>query len=169
MFGVAIVDDMQERFVVVPSAYVLLRRDDNVLLQLRQNTGYMDGHWASGAAGHVEVGESVLEAAQRETQEELGVHVNIADLSPICTMHRAGRPGDPTSERVDFFFTVTEWRGEPRIAEPAKAADLRWFALESLPPSVVPHEHFVLEGLNLANLPTVATFGFGDQDDGLRA
>ena len=40
-----------ERFVVVPAAYVFLLRDGvggpEVLLQLRQGTGYMDDHWAA--------------------------------------------------------------------------------------------------------------------------
>jgi len=47
-----------DRFVVVPASYVFLLRDGSdgsvtgteVLLQLRQNTGYMDGHWAAAAA-----------------------------------------------------------------------------------------------------------------------
>ena len=65
------------RFRVVPAAYVLLLRPagsgpDEVLLQLRQHTGFMDGHWACAAAGHVEAGESVLAAAVREAAEELG-------------------------------------------------------------------------------------------------
>jgi len=124
----------------------------------------MDGHWASGAAGHIERGESVLAAAQRETREELGIDVQLADLLPICTMHRAGQVGDPTSERVDFFFTVDKWGGEPRIAEPDKVGDLRWFVLDALPSTVVPHERFVLEGLHLGGLPTITTFGFGGDD-----
>ncbi|MGH3446485.1 MAG: NUDIX domain-containing protein, partial [Nocardioidaceae bacterium] len=66
---------MIERFRVVPAAYVVLRRDDEVLLQLRQNTGYMDDHWAAAAAGHVELGETVQEAAVRETAEELGIAI----------------------------------------------------------------------------------------------
>ena len=41
------------RFVVVPASYVYLMRNGaagtEVLLQLRQNTGYMDGRWAAAA------------------------------------------------------------------------------------------------------------------------
>ena len=44
---------MGERFRVVPAAYVVLQRGPEVLLQLRQGTGYRDGHWAVAAAGHV--------------------------------------------------------------------------------------------------------------------
>jgi 8-oxo-dGTP pyrophosphatase MutT (NUDIX family) len=74
------------QFRVVPVAIVFLRRDvgdtAEVLLQLRQGTGFMDGHWAAAAAGHVEAGESVLEAAVREATEELGITIDPADLVP---------------------------------------------------------------------------------------
>lgn len=148
------------RFSVVPAAYVIVRRRDEVLLQLRMNTGYMDDHWACAAAGHVEQGESVLTAACREAAEELGIGVGHDDLDAVCTMHRTQGDGDPVSERVDFFFTVTSWSGTPRIAESHKAADLAWFPLAELPEPVVPHERFVLERLLGANLPRTVTFGF---------
>ena len=151
---------MSQSFFVVPAAYVILRRGSEVLLQLRQNTGYMDGHWASGAAGHVEANESVQEAAVRESWEELGLEIEVAALEPLCTMPRAGRPGDPISERVDFFFTVTVWHGAPRVAEPSKTADLRWHDLANLPSNVVPHERLVLDGLRTSDLPAIVPFGF---------
>ncbi|HKQ41033.1 MAG TPA: NUDIX domain-containing protein, partial [Pseudonocardia sp.] len=67
---------------------MLLRRDEQVLLHLRRNTGYRDGHWAAAAAGHVERGESVTEAACREAAEEIGVVIEPAALVPLTTMHR---------------------------------------------------------------------------------
>ena len=150
------------RFSVVPAAYVLLRRGDEVLLQLRQNTGYRDGHWAVAAAGHVEKGESVVAAACREAAEELGVLVEPAALVPLTAMHRTHGNSDPVDERVDFFFTCTAWSGEPQVLEPTKAAGLRWFALDALPEPVVPHEKWVIEHLEDGALPAVTTFGFAD-------
>lgn len=146
------------RFQVVPAAYVLLLRGSEVLLQLRQNTGYRDGHWAAAAAGHVEHGESVLAAAVREAEEEIGVVP--ADLVPLTTMHRTHTNGQPIDERVDFFFTCRAWTGEPHLRETAKAAELGWFPLDGLPDPVVPHERFVLDGLRTGTLPPITTFGF---------
>lgn len=111
---------MTDRFRVVPAAYVLLVRGTSVLLQLRAATGYMDGWWAAGAAGHVERGESVHQAAVRETREELGVVVDPADLEPMCVLHRTASSGAPIDERVDFFFAARRWTGEPTTLEPAK-------------------------------------------------
>jgi 8-oxo-dGTP diphosphatase len=148
----------------VPAAYVLLLRagaggPDEVLLQLRHNTGFMDGHWAS-AAGHVEAGESALAAAVREAAEEVGVRIRPEELIPITTMHRTQATGDPIDERVDFFFGCRRWQDEPRRMEPTKAADLRWFALDALPDPVVPHERTVLEAMRSGPVPPIVTFGF---------
>jgi 8-oxo-dGTP diphosphatase len=152
------------RFRVVPAAYVLLYRgtgrDTEVLLQLRQNTGYRDGHWAMAAAGHVEADESVHAAACREAAEEIGVKIDPADLEPLTTMHRTHANHDPIDERVDFFFACHRWAGEPRLLEAAKAADLGWFPLVALPEPVVPHERYVLDGLRDGTLPTISTWGF---------
>lgn len=152
------------RYQVVPAAYVVLRRAvdgvEQVLLQLRQNTGYRDGFWAAAAAGHVEAGESVLEAAVRETAEELAVRVEPGDLVPLTAMHRSQGNGDPIDERVDFFFECRRWSGEPVLVEPHKAAALGWFALDALPDPVVPHELAVLADLAAGTLRPVTAYGF---------
>lgn len=179
------------RFALVPAAYVLLRRQApsdhwaqragrvgppsgpgapgsaEVLLQLRQNTGYRDGFWACAAAGHVEEGESVVEAAVREAAEELGVVVDPAQLRPLTVLHR-GEPGGPAVEqRVDFFFETDRWEGTPRIVEPQKAADLAWVPLAEPPVSLVPHEALVLRALHAREtggpaVPPLMTTGFGE-------
>ena len=152
----------RRRFAVIPAAYVVLRADDGrVLLQLRQNTGYLDDHWAIGAAGHVEAGESVFEAGCREAAEELGVEISPDGLEPLCVLHRTGNSRNPIDERVDFFFQCRRWQGEPRRREPDYAAELRWVSLDALPEPVVPHERFVLERWREGTLAPVMPFGFG--------
>ena len=150
-----------DRFVVVPASYVFLLRDGvtgpEVLLQLRQNTGYMDDHWAAAAAGHVEKGETAYDAARREAVEEIAV--TDLDLAFVTAMQRT-RGGEPIDERIDFFFTARSWSGEPRIVEPHKCAELRWCALDALPDPVVPHERSVLEALRAGTTTVYSTFGF---------
>jgi 8-oxo-dGTP diphosphatase len=154
------------RFQVVPAAYVFLRRTqdgvEQLLLQLRQGTGYMDGHWAAAAAGHVESGESVLDAAVREAAEELGIMIDPADLVPLCAMHRTVAPHGPIDERVDFFFECRRWAGHPKTQEADKSADLRWFPLDGLPEPVVPHEHQVMTAVRDGSLRSIVTHGFPD-------
>jgi 8-oxo-dGTP diphosphatase len=151
-----------ERFRVVPAAYVFLLRGgptgrgDEVLLQLRQHTGYMDGHWAAAAAGHVERGETAYDAARREALEEIGVE--LGELTFLTSMQRT-QHAEPIDERIDFFLTCRSWTGDPRIVEPHKSAALEWFPLVALPDPVVPHERFVLERLG-TGLESYTTFGF---------
>lgn len=153
------------RFSLVPAAYLFFRREGQVLLQLRQGTGYRDGYWACAAAGHVEEGESVIDAAVREAREELGVAVAPDDVRPLTVLHR-GEPGGPSIEqRVDFMFEVTRWSGTPSIQEPDKAADLAWFPFVALPEPLVPHEAAVLRAVHDAGrhgteMPRLLTFGF---------
>jgi 8-oxo-dGTP pyrophosphatase MutT (NUDIX family) len=152
-----------ERFKVVPAAYVFLLRPGGdggreVLLQLRQHTGYMDGHWAAAVAGHVEKGETVYDAAQREALEEVGI--TDVGLTPWCAMQRTGAGDDPLDERVDYFFVATTWAGTPQIHEPEKAADLQWFPLDALPTPVVPHEERVLATIRAGSTPPILVHGF---------
>ena len=177
-------------FTLVPAAYVYLLRpapnsaagragvmsrsesaETQVLLQLRRGTGYMDGHWACGASGHVEAAESVVETALRETLEELGVRAATADLSPLTAMHRTNDLGGAALEqRIDLFFTLRTWEGTPTVREPAKNAGLRWFSLTDLPEAVPPHERHVLTLLAAAlagglPVPPITTFGFETGQD----
>jgi len=146
-------------FVLVPASYVYLLRDGvdgtEVLLQLRQGTPYMDGHWAAAAAGHVERGETAYDAAHREAAEELGI-TDVA-LEFAFTMQRT-QHAEAIDERVDWFFTARSWAGEPRIVEPHKAAALQWCPLGRLPEPMVPHEAHALA--HLFTGPAYLTFGW---------
>lgn len=136
-----------DRFVVVPASYVYLLREGTagteVLLQLRGEVPFMAGHWAAGAAGHVERGETAYDAAARELREELDV---TAEVTFEFTMQRTQR-GLAIDERVDFFFSARAWTGTPRIVETAKCAGLDWFPLTALPTPMVPHEAYALAHL----------------------
>lgn len=155
---------MIHSFSLVPAAYVFLLREagprTEVLLQLRRHTGYMDGHWAAGIAGHVEAGESVFGTAIREGREELGVELSPSDLQPLTGMHRTNGGTTPLEQRVDWFFSCRHWQGEPRIMEPDKDDGLAWFALGNLPELVPPHERKVLDALHAGSVPAVMTFGW---------
>lgn len=154
------------RFQVIPAAYLLLTRgegaDTEVLLQLRgPGTSYMPNHWASGAAGHVEYGESVFVAAAREAAEELGITVDPADVEPLCAVQRT-LPGceDPVEQRADYFLTTRRWSGEPTVLEPEKCLELRWCRPAELPDPVVPHERIVLDLLAAGSVPPIISVGF---------
>ena len=148
------------RFSVVPSSYVYLRRGRSVLLQLRQNTGYMDGCWAAGAAGHVELRETAVDAAIREANEELGIVVAPDALQPIAVMQRTDGTENPIEQRVDWFFACDVWGREPQILEPVKCAELAWFDLDALPGQMPSYEREALRALAAGASATLLAHGF---------
>ncbi|WP_151526206.1 dihydrofolate reductase [Serinicoccus kebangsaanensis] len=149
---------------LVPATYVVLQRDGahgtEVLLQLRRGTPYMDGWWACGAAGHVEPGESFWQAGIREAAEEMGVGVTVQDLSHLATLHRTCALPDPVEQRVDVFVSARTWAGEPHVAEPERAQEMRWWPLDALPERVVPHERRALDALRAGRVGSLLTHGF---------
>ncbi|MCP2256547.1 ADP-ribose pyrophosphatase YjhB, NUDIX family [Streptoalloteichus tenebrarius] len=119
-------DTEHDRYPV--AAHVILTdRAGRVLLMRRAGTGYADGLLAL-PAGHVDLGETPSACAAREAEEELGVVVDRHALTPAGVMFR--RSLEP---RVDFFFSVGTWEGEPEIREPHKCADLVWVDPDDLP------------------------------------
>jgi 8-oxo-dGTP diphosphatase len=112
---------------------------DRLLLLLRNNTGYMDGYY-SLPAGHLDGDETTRVAGVREAYEEIGVRIDPKDLSFAGVFHR--NEGD---ERVDFFFLVKSWSGEPINKEPSKCDELRWDAPDALPINTVPYIRKAIE------------------------
>ena len=124
----------KERFKVVPSVYLILMRNNKILLSRRYNTGYFDNNY-SFPAGHLDGGETLKQAMIRETSEEIGILLDPDDLELVHTMNRK----IPDNERVDFFFTARRWQGQPRIMESDKCDDLTWFELNNLPENIIPY------------------------------
>jgi len=90
---------MTEPFKLISSVYLLLRRDDELLLLRRANTGYHDGRY-SLVAGHLNGDERATDAIAREAREEAGIEVQASSLRFVHTCHRLTR-GTPGQERLD--------------------------------------------------------------------
>ena len=130
----------REYHKVIPAAYIVLIKDNHILLQRRFNTGYEDGLY-SLPAGHVEDKESFLEAAVREAKEELGIELRHENLSVVHVTHRKCNDGD----RVDVFATATIWENEPTIMEATKCDALQWFNLNDLPREISPYNKLAIQ------------------------
>ena len=106
-------------------------RENRILLLRRFNTGFRDGEYTV-PAGHMDGGETVMQAAIREGKEEVGVDIAEQNMTFSTVMHRI-----EDDERVDFFVHVHKWEGEPFNAEPEKCDDLRWVQIDQLPENTV--------------------------------
>jgi 8-oxo-dGTP diphosphatase len=82
-------------------------------------------------SGHLEHGESICQAAVRETFEETGIMLGPATLRHVLSIHQRNRGTSDT--RVGFAFAPSAWAGEPVNAEPHKHSELIWAAPAALP------------------------------------
>jgi len=130
---------MKERFKTKAAAMVFLLRKENgkqqVLLQLRQNTGYADGMWDCSSSGHLEENESITTAAQRETQEEINISLTKEELIFICVDHK--KTLTENGSYFNFYFIAENTKATPKICEPTKCKDLQWFDIEKLPDNMI--------------------------------
>lgn len=116
------------------AVHVLLLRGDAVLLVRRCNTGFEDGK-LSVVAGHVEPGESVTQAALRETREEVGLTLSPGRLQAVGVMHRKS-----DDERIDFFLAYRlDGDAAPENREPEKCSELLWSDVTRLPDDTIPY------------------------------
>ena len=86
------------------------------------------GVW-SKPGGAVEFGEKVEDAVRREIKEELGVNIELSKFLGF-TNHIIK---SENQHWVTFNYLAKITEGEPRIMEPEKIAEIKWFNLKNLP------------------------------------
>lgn len=99
-----------DRPVVDVAVGLLIRADGSFLLTSRPPGKVYEGYWEF-PGGKLEIGESVQDALRRELREELGIHIETAQLWRV--------------ELVDYphalarlnFCKVSAWRGELQMRE----------------------------------------------------
>lgn len=128
----------QDRFKLSAAAYLLLFKEDKILLLRRFNTGWADGLY-SLPSGHINGNEPLSQALCREAKEEVGIDINPSDIRFAKVIHRMS-----DKEYLDFFFTTEKWQGEPYNAEPEKSDHVGWFSVSNLPKNIVPHVEKVI-------------------------
>jgi 8-oxo-dGTP diphosphatase len=110
-----------------------------ILLQQRAPGRSMDGLWEF-PGGKVEEGELPEAALIREIEEELGIRLDSAAISPACF---ASAPlGD--RHMLLLLYLCREWRGEPA---PLDATALKWLRVEEMAPDEMPPADRPLIGL----------------------
>lgn len=118
----------------LPGVLALMTRDDRVLLVLRAKEPDKDKWGFPG--GLVELGETVLDAAMRELQEETGLigrAERVMDVFDVITPDPQGRI------RYHFVLNVVlcHWQGGDAVAADDAAA-VGWFSLAEIGGSNLP-------------------------------
>ena len=90
--------------------------------------GFGQGKY-DGFGGKIQQGESVLQAALRELNEEAGLSAQPADLTPFGVI-KFIFPYKPAWNHMVHIFVVGEWRGTPMESEEMRP---EWFDLSEIP------------------------------------
>ena len=137
---------MKDRYKSICAVFLILTRVDNdieeILLQKRQNTGYMDGKYDTGCSGHLDPNESIMTALIREAKEELGIVLQEEELELVSVVH------DFPDDYIRFFFKATSYEGIPTIMEPEKCSELIWAPINSLPEDTIFHIKSTIENIS---------------------
>lgn len=124
-----------ERFSALVTVHILFLRDKDILLSLRNN---ISSHGLYGlVAGHLDGGETVIEASIREAREEVGVVIDPEDIEFATVCHSYNKKNN--REIIQFYFICRKWNGEFKNNELDKCADIRFFPLSDLPTNMVPY------------------------------
>lgn len=103
----------------------LVIKGDKILLGMKKR-GFGAGRW-NGFGGKVEEGESIEEAAKRETFEECGVTITEMEKVGIHEFEFSSDRGNILEVHV---FRVDAWTGEPRETEEMRP---QWFTTDAIP------------------------------------
>ena len=122
---------------------VAIRHHGRILMSLRAG-GHAAGLWGFGAGGKMEGGESFVNTAIRETNEEIGVQIASAKFwTAANTVYLT------EDKHVVVIFMVADmpsWQSI-RNMEPDKCVKLDWFKWDRLPKPLMPGiEHLVACG-----------------------
>lgn len=104
---------------------LFLRRRGDILLAMKKR-GFGEGKW-NGVGGKVEGSETVVAAAIRECQEEIGVTPISPQLVGRLTFYDKF---DPAFCHDSHVFIATEWEGEPAETEEMRP---QWFQENDIP------------------------------------
>jgi mutator protein MutT len=111
---------------------VVAERHGQILLVQRNHEPHL-GEW-SFPSGYVDRGEVPEEAAVRETKEETGLDVTLSGLLGAWSTR---------GERVIFLAYAARVAKGAIVVGP-ECIDVRFFALDELPPLAFPHDDAVL-------------------------
>ena len=107
---------------------VMIKNGDKVLMGLRQGS-HGAGEWCF-PGGHLDFGETMEQCAKREAKEETGLDVGKVELISIADEMRYIESDD--KHYVNIGFSAEYSGGEPKVMEPDKCAEWKWFDLEDL-------------------------------------
>ncbi len=138
----------------------LVKKTDGVVTDVclaMKLRGFGKDRW-NGTGGKVQEGESIEEAARRETQEE--IHVTVKDMEKIGELQFTF-PHNPAFDQMVHIYISEHFEGEPRESEEMRP---EWFSVNDIPYSAMwPDDvHWVPQVMEGKKIKGSFVFGEGD-------
>ena len=131
---------------------VLVWRDQQLLLGKRLSKGLHTCWQLPG--GHLEVGETVTECAQREVQEETSLQVHKLRHLGFTNQPFSAINGETQQSYITLFVSCEYAIGKAQTCEPDKCECWQWFDYRQLPSPLFEPITLFMEQLALAQLVT---------------
>lgn len=107
---------------------MIKNNEEKVLLGLRKSL-HGNGTWCF-PGGHLEFGETMIQAAKREAAEETGLEVDDLELVSVADELGAIEKG---KHYINIGFCANKVSGQLETKEPEKFEKWEWFDLNDLP------------------------------------
>jgi 8-oxo-dGTP pyrophosphatase MutT (NUDIX family) len=127
---------------------ILLNRADEVLLTRRRDVPV----WCL-PGGHLEVGETILRAVEREVDEEIGVRVTIERCTGIYSEPNLNVIPPATVPLIVLAFSCSIAAGTPGTSDEVSAVE--YFPLNKLPALISTHEQRIRDALKRQPAPVI--------------
>ncbi|MCI8277196.1 MAG: NUDIX domain-containing protein [Clostridia bacterium] len=123
----------------------ILNDNNELLLQKRAVPAEKD-HWCI-PGGRLELFETLENAVIREAKEETDLDIEVLKIMGVC---------NHIIKEEEAHWIATSYlckikNGEPKIMEPDKASDMKWFSLDKLPDKLTITTKKALEDYNKLN------------------
>ena len=109
---------------------VLIKNNNNEVLLGERIGSHGDGEWCF-PGGHLDFSETIFETAKREIKEEVGLDVDELELISVADELKYIKTDN--KHYLNIGIIAKYKGGEPRLMEPNKCKEWRWFSLENLP------------------------------------
>lgn len=119
---------------------VYIVNDNNEVLLSLRSSAHATGFWCA-PGGHMEYGETFLEAGARETKEEVDIDVSEVEVVGVISNVYP----EENKHYVTVHMRAKKYSGEAKLMEPDKFADMKWFSLSALPENIFPATKTFLE------------------------
>lgn len=117
------------------------------LLLIQRKNPPFEHKWAL-PGGFIEIGEKLIQAAERELKEETGL--TGVSLEQLKVFDKPDR--DPRGRTITFVFYGFAGIKRTSIKGESDAGDARWFDLEKLPPLAFDHDEIIEYAVKIKNI-----------------